>query len=317
MTSAPLPNLIIAGVVKAGTTSVFTYLSQHPDVCASSLKEAQYFLTYRYGEPPKPLENYRSLFARWRGEKYVMEATPGYFEGGSYVARMIREVVGDDVRILIILRDPVDRLLSFFRYKKSVLQLEQDVSLDEYLRRCRRLSATEVRQRNSDVHWGIEGGLYANYLPGWFEEFGNSMRIMFFDQLSRDRFGFMKELCGWLDIDAAMYERLSMHIENRSRNYRSKTLQNVALRVNDRLEAVFRRWPGIKRPLRDLYYRINSSRFADDTPESTFIGLREFYEPYNRELRDILYSKGYDDLPDWLGGSRGRDRKRIESLTGR
>ncbi|MBI1732456.1 MAG: sulfotransferase domain-containing protein [Gammaproteobacteria bacterium] len=307
MTNAPLPNLIIAGVVKAGTTSVFTYLSKHPDVCASSLKEAQYFTAYRYGEPPGPLENYRSLFARWRGEKYVMEATPGYFEGGAHVARKIREVVGDDVRILIILRDPVDRLLSFFRYKKSVLQLEQDVTLDEYLRRCRRLPATEARQRKNDVHWGIEGGLYANHLPGWFEEFGDSMRVMFFDQLNRDRLGFMKELCEWLDIDAAIYERLSMDIENRSRNYRSKTLQNVALRVNDRLEAVFRRWPGIKRPLRDLYYRINSSRFGGDTPKSTLIELREFYEPYNRELRDILDRKGYHELPDWLGGPRGKD----------
>lgn len=302
MSSAPLPNLIIAGVVKAGTTSVFTYLSQHPDVCASSVKEAQYFSTYRYGEPPVPLEDYRKLFARCRAGKYVMEATPGYFEGGITVAAKIREVIGAHVRILVILRDPVDRLLSFFRYKKSILQLEQHVTLDEYVRRCRLLSATEVAQRSNDVHRGIEGGLYARHLPGWFEVFGDSMRVMFFDRLNRDRRGFMRELCHWLDIDAAIYGTLDMDVENRSHNYRNKALQGVALRLNERLEAVFRRWPGVKRPLRELYYRVNSRRFQDDVPEDTLAEVRRFYRPHNRELRGILTGMGYADLPDWVGG---------------
>ena len=45
----PLPNLIIACVTKAGTTSLFTYMVSHPHICCSSIKEVSYFLPLRWG----------------------------------------------------------------------------------------------------------------------------------------------------------------------------------------------------------------------------------------------------------------------------
>ena len=49
MTEPRLPNLVIAGVPKAGTTSLFNYLAQHPDICPSDVKETRYFEPLRYG----------------------------------------------------------------------------------------------------------------------------------------------------------------------------------------------------------------------------------------------------------------------------
>ncbi len=48
-TSARVPNLVIVGVVKSGTTSLFNYLSQHPDICPSDVKETRYFDPLRFG----------------------------------------------------------------------------------------------------------------------------------------------------------------------------------------------------------------------------------------------------------------------------
>src|SRR3712207_9448996 len=66
---ARLPNLIIAGVGKGGTTSLFRYLGQHPQVCASRVKELRYFQSLRYGEPMAPLDQYTRHFAHWNGQR--------------------------------------------------------------------------------------------------------------------------------------------------------------------------------------------------------------------------------------------------------
>ncbi len=59
-----LPNLIIAGVGKAGTTSLFWYLSQHPGICASDVKEIQYFTPLSEGDGVlPPLSEYARHFA--------------------------------------------------------------------------------------------------------------------------------------------------------------------------------------------------------------------------------------------------------------
>jgi len=287
-------------VVKAGTTSVFTYLSQHPDVCSSSVKEAQYFSGYRYGKTIKPIDTYRKLFSRWGGEKFIMEATPGYFEGGEFLAGKIRDTVAKDIKILIILREPVDRLLSFFRYKKSILQLNKALRLDEYVSRCEHMSSDERRKQENDLYWGIEGGFYSNYLPGWFEVFGDAVKVMFFDSLKADRRGFMAELCDWLDIDESIYDGLNLEVENKSQNYRSKHLQRLALTINLRMEVFFRRWPSLKNALRSLYFLLNNDSYDEDYPAATLDHLRSIYRPYNVQLATILDAQNGANLPGWL-----------------
>src|SRR4028119_1824807 len=90
MADQRLPNLIIAGVAKAGTTSLFNYLAQHPEVFPSDVKETRYFDALRFGEQLDPLERYAEYFRRRTSERYAVEATPSYFQGGSRTAGAIR-----------------------------------------------------------------------------------------------------------------------------------------------------------------------------------------------------------------------------------
>ena len=53
-----LPNLVIVGVGKAGTTSLFHYLRQHPDICGSDIKELRFLNPLRRGEPLAPLARF-------------------------------------------------------------------------------------------------------------------------------------------------------------------------------------------------------------------------------------------------------------------
>ena len=71
------PNFIIAGVNKAGTTSLFSYLASHPEVTRSSVKETCYFLPVRYGKSVDRLDDYLSLFDQKSAMPIVLESTPG------------------------------------------------------------------------------------------------------------------------------------------------------------------------------------------------------------------------------------------------
>ena len=73
---------IIAGVNKAGTTSLFVSLSTHPDVAPSSIKETGYFLPARYGRPLEPSSVWDGYFADAGDRPVHLEATPSYFYGG-------------------------------------------------------------------------------------------------------------------------------------------------------------------------------------------------------------------------------------------
>ena len=93
LASTRLPNLLIVGVGKAGTTSLFFYLSQHPDICPSAQKEPRYFRLGDDEELP-PIESYARHFAACRNERFVLEASPQYFKGGPRSIELIREHLG-------------------------------------------------------------------------------------------------------------------------------------------------------------------------------------------------------------------------------
>ena len=312
-TSNKLPNLVIAGVVKGGTTSVYSYLSLHPEICCSAVKETCYFLIYRYGQwdsryqnSSNPQQQYCHYFAHCQGQKYILEATPGYFEGGRHLAGEIQKQLGDRVKILIIMRDPVDRFLSFFKYKKSMMEIDRSTSIGDYIQQCVELPLEEKVKQENDTYWGIEGGFYDNYLPDWFETFDQNVMVLFFDDLKSNPKSFLTNLCQWLEIDSSVYDTAQLGVENKSVGYKNKSLQQLALNINTRLESFWRSHPKLKTNLRNFYYSLNGSSYGEMVSDETLSYLQDIYAPYNKRLRDRLISRGYVNLPTWLSDPQSR-----------
>ena len=302
-----LPNLVIAGVVKAGTTSVYSYLSRHPNIGSSTVKETCYFSYYRYGQwdsryknSKAPFEQYQQYFSHCDNQKYVMEATPGYFEGGIKVAENIKNTLGEQVKIIIIFREPISRLISFFKYKKSMLELDKNLTLAEYIEKCEALPYEEKIKKENDLYWGIEGGFYANYLEDWFEVFGDSIYITFLDELKQDSQLFLSNLCAWLDIDANVFKIQEFSVENKSLNYKNKYLQQLALFINFKAEKFWRANLGLKSALREIYFKFNSMPHEEKISEETINYLQSLYQPYNQKLAAQLSARNYSNLPQWL-----------------
>jgi hypothetical protein len=294
-----LPNLIIAGVNKAGTSSLFSYLSQHPEICPSSIKETGYFLPLRYGEGLQPIDEYAKYFTHYRGQKYIMESTPGYFYGGESVARQIQETL-TDVKIIVLFRNPIDRLFSFYKSMRSKLKIDQRVSFDEYVSICENMAFSEKNQERNNRFWGIDGGLFENYINDWFGVFEASLRILFFEHLKEHPKQVMKDLCKWLDIDYVVLSSMPHEVENRTIDYRSRIVHSIALFVNSQGERFFRRHPNVKRNIRKLYHSVNEERNSMAMSQSMISRLESIFEPHNRRLASGLVKKGYLNLPDWL-----------------
>ncbi len=295
---AKLPNLIIAGVHLSGTTSLFTYLSLHPDICPSSVKETLYFLPLRDGDPLPPVTEYSKFFSHYESQRYVLEASPGYFHGGQEIGHAIKRICGD-VRILIVLREPIDRLFSNYKFLKSRLVLAEDTSFEEYVN----LGGRAPDQRYAAIansYWAIRVGFYADFLPEWFEVFGDSLRIIFFDDLVQDSRRVVRNLCEWLDISDEYIDSDELPIRHRSINYKSKFLHSVALRLDNATNHLWRTQPLWRSRTLELYYMINGLAFSSERSDAVNQRLGALYKPYNERLAAQLLARGYSNLPPWL-----------------
>lgn len=299
-----LPNLVIAGVAKAGTTSLFRYLAQHPDVGTAENKELRYFAAIRYGEPLAPLATYARHFRHCADRRYRMEATPGYFAGGRPVAVAMDEAL-PEARIVVCLRDPVQRCWSWFRFVRSTARISKDMSFPDYLDRCMTLHADGTDgTRENQPFWGLGGGCYDRWVDEWIDVFGDRFRVAFFETLVADPRGVVEGLCQWLDIDPSVGEEIRYEVENRTVQYRNKPLQQAALALNRRGESFFGRHPALKRTVRDTYYRLNGGDSVSGLDPASRERLEAFYRPHNARLHAALSAAGRADevtsLPGWL-----------------
>jgi len=104
-----LPDIVIVGAQKGGTTSLYRYLCQHPNISGALTKEVHYF-DNNYDRHPLW---YRSNF-EVSGEEVVLEATPKYLFHEVTLWRM--SVLLPDITVIALLREPVSRAYSHYRH---------------------------------------------------------------------------------------------------------------------------------------------------------------------------------------------------------
>lgn len=301
-----LPNFVNGGVTKAGTTSLYGYLSQHPEVCPADRKDLNHYSPMRLGdEPTESLDDYAAHFAHCQGEAYRFESSPDYFTGGwPLVERLDRELPA--ARVVIVLRDPVRRLWSSYTYKRSRATLPPGTTFREMfeadLEACR---AGRDRTSEGQHHRTLSTGFYAEHLLPWFEVLGTErVRVVFFEHLAADPRAEVQDLCRWLDIDPGPADGMDLGVHNPTVQPRSHTVRRLAEWVNATGDGLLRRMPGVEDRLRHLYARINGrpqpERFSADDQRR----VADLYADSNRHLVDLLTRAGYRRLPPWLPTDR-------------
>lgn len=305
-----LPNLLVVGVPKAGTGSLFAYLTQHPDICGADEKEVGYFNFFdpRRGQgAPPPVEEYAGHFCDCGNERYAMEATPTYSYGGRPVIDAIRSTLGSP-RIVVSLRNPVDRLWSAYTFQRELGNLTAFRGFDDYLEECLRRRRDGSRPVPRDHMHGLHIGFYADYLPEWLEEFGEDVRVVFAERLASDPVAEVHALFRWLDIDGSGVSGLDLAPRNVTRHPRSVRTARIVYSVKRAGDRMGLLPPGVRRPLRRLYRWSNSGQLTERMSHSTRARVEEVYGPSNVAVAERLREHGYRELPEWLASPSTVDR---------
>lgn len=198
-----LPNFIVIGAAKAGTTALYWYLADHPQVFMSRLKETNYFafgldaegrLLYsdpqQQSFPVKSLGEYQRLFEDAGGAVAIGEASPIYLECPQAPAR-IRELIPAS-RIVCSLRHPVDRAysayLTYLRSHGRRLDPRRDLNAD-------------AEWARPDSHW-MRIGRYHEQLSRYFDAFPRDhIHTFLFDDLKANPLRVMQDLYRFLLVD--------------------------------------------------------------------------------------------------------------------
>ena len=293
------PNLFVAGVPKAGTTSLFRYLALHPDVHPSNPKEPGYFHPFKIKEMDSGLEAYQKCFSGHSGQRYAMEATPGYFYGGKKSADAINNF-SPESKIIFVLRNPVERLFSFYKYKKSLGHIDGKLNFGTYVDECKNIPDTQSIQKDNYDFWAIVGGNYASLLSEWHNVFGNRLKVCFFDDMVKDEPKFIEEICKWLDLDKSEIDDSRTKVQNKSMIYRSQGLQRVATSFDRRLSGVWYYFPWLKWPFSGIYNLLNAKPHTETISDSLRAELTQYYQEDMDKTSDFLKERQIENLPGWL-----------------
>ncbi|QJA05897.1 sulfotransferase domain-containing protein [Thermosulfurimonas marina] len=193
----PLPNFLCVGAQKAGTTTLHDILIQHPEIYLPEIKETKFFQDN--SKYKKGLDYYeKEFFGKWNGEKAVGEIDPEYmyFE---YVPERIYKHLGKDVKIIFMLRNPVDRAYSHYwmSYRRGyeTETFERAIELEE-----ERIKINEFHKNHFSY---IDRGLYAKQIKRYLKFFSkeNMFFIIFETEFLKDREKTIKSLLKFLEVD--------------------------------------------------------------------------------------------------------------------
>jgi hypothetical protein len=211
------PNFFLVGAAKAGTTSLYHYLRSHPQIFLCPIKEPNYFakdidttayLKERRQEPVdinqflncdtemsahsghlRRWDDYLALFAKRHSEVAVGECSVSYLVS-KLAADKIKTAI-PDARIIIILRDPVERAYSHY-----IMDLIEGAARGGFLQVLAR------QTKNPPRHWGIvDTSLYYHQVQRYYDAFGRSrVKVVLYEDL-KEPDTLMKEIFRYLKVD--------------------------------------------------------------------------------------------------------------------
>lgn len=228
-----LPNFLIIGAAKSGTTSLYYYLKDHPDIFMSTIKETNFFLgdgeratrevsldgSTREISRASTLADYSALFGAATTEKARGEASPKYLYYPGTAERI--KVAVPNAKIIAVLRHPVERAYSAFLHHVRENQ-------EEYTDFAAALRAEPERiARGVDPKYHYRNrGFYARQLEPYYEIFGaEQVHVYLFEEL-RDPLGLLRHLFGVLGVDPSFAPDVSAQ-HNISGVPKSKLLHSV------------------------------------------------------------------------------------------
>ena len=281
-----LPDFIIIGAGKSGTTSIARYLCRHPQITMSSEKEPQFFdCEYHRGE-----EWYRSLFAHSRPGQLCFEATTTYtyWPHSHQIPQRIADLL-PNVRLIYIMRHPVDRSRS---HCGDAMKEKPSLTFEDAL------------EQNPAF---IDASLYVQHIQQYLRVFDREqLLLLLYDDFSNDPrsvLGAIQSFIGVPEVDLLKAGKITA---GRWGETYTRERINTRLRSAARIPGIERLWHAMPKALRTrLYYlilmgpwtrRVRAQQGAAEMLPETRTRLLKRYRQPTRDLERLLDRS----LPHWF-----------------
>lgn len=283
--TARFPDLVIAGAPKCGTTSFYDWLTDHPEVAGAG--KDSYFLA----DPGVVLGDETRRIHQFGLSEYRQVHHPDarvVVEGGAayLYQRTARETLSslvDPPRIVVIVRDPAERLYSVYRYfSNNKSALSSAMSFSDYVEALRAgRSIGVVDQTATDA---LEHGKYVDFLLRWREAFPRGKIVVIpFDTVIVDPALAIRKALRPFQVDQAFWASYEAPNTQPTRSVRNRGAhralrQLLATRIPRR--SLLR--------LKSLYWKLNASPNAEVPRRDLDViaDLRAYYRPHNLRLTD-------------------------------
>lgn len=199
-----LPNFLIAGVSRSGTTSLYYYMKQHPDIDFPELKEPRYFSLAQLNLPQKGPGDYtvdEKLIMTWGDyEKLyssldnllVGDASSEYLYNYESSIPEIHERLGD-VPIILMLRNPIDR--SYSAYNNLVRDGRETLSFEEALKK-----EDARKEANFDEMWHYKSvSTYSKSVRAFLDSF-SKVKVLIFEEFIHEKTKYTNEVFEFLGV---------------------------------------------------------------------------------------------------------------------
>jgi hypothetical protein len=297
--------LIIGGTTKAATTSVFNYLAAHPHICGSNTKETRFFLDVSYPLKSKyriedGLEKYEEFFGHCKDPtKLRLEATPDYLYSPGTPRKINQSLEG--TKIIVSLREPISRLVSWYRFAVQRGLIPTQMSIDEYIERQFRTNNSKETKQYMRV---LEQGRYSRFISRYIEEFTREkVLVIYFEDISNDPLSVVESICKFAQLDPTYYQKFSFEKYNPTIDLRKPGLHHAYNKLRFNIRRYTHNKPIIHTPLKHirlliepLYIKVNKKRDQDNINISSKL-MEALIDYYQKDIDILINSLGY--LPPW------------------
>jgi hypothetical protein len=281
-------DFFIPGASRSGTTSLYYYLKDHPEIFMPENKEVNYFHKDDfYGKE----EEYESIFSE-KDSELTGESSPLYFYNGvlrdednkkylseESAADRLKEY-NPEAKIIISLRNPVDRAYSQYWKNRNYNQIDEDKSFREVI--TRELDGERTPGGEDNPCW-LFLNRYSFHLRPWIENFPkDQIKIVIFDEWIQDEKEILEEICDFLEVESSYdFSEVLDEKKNTGGIYKSRLLKEI-YRKNPLLKYIYRN-------------HILDTTLEDIVKKFTH---RSGYPEMSEETRAFVYKQLKEDIED-------------------
>lgn len=282
--------LCIAGSTKCGTTTLFDLLNQSDIIDGAVRKETRYFMSEKYPLPriynySIGAKDYEKFFKGKNINSVLLDASPDYMYCNEAIKRINKEFKNSFV--VVILRDPADRFVSWFNYAKQIGKIDENLTVREFLS----IQLDNVNLSEEQVKNALAQGEYSKFVEKIEHEFSDRFLIVSFEEFKDNPKKVIRKIATLIgeniNVDEIKYD-----VSNKTINVKNQKLYNAYSNLREYFGSKTAFFPFIHRFGKKIRITIDFFMHRYNTKETIKDNIDE-------EVKDYL-TKYYAFERNWL-----------------